>query len=63
MSSDELDPARADDLWADTYDTDPNPMIALSGEVLAQQAPIPSRAKPHCAQGTGRRFARRRGRV
>jgi malonyl-CoA O-methyltransferase len=43
MSPNVLEPAHAYDLWADTYDTAPNPMIALSGEVLAQHDIVLSR--------------------
>ena len=56
MSSNELDPARAYDLWAATYDTDPNPMIALSGMVLQALEPVPASILEFGC-GTGRNLA------
>ncbi len=56
MNHDELAPGRAYDLWAPTYDTDPNPMVALSAEPLSALSPAPRRVL-ELGCGTGRNLA------
>jgi ubiquinone/menaquinone biosynthesis C-methylase UbiE len=56
MNHDELDPGRAYDLWAATYDTDPNPMVALSAKALSSLSPPPRRVL-ELGCGTGRNLA------
>ena len=56
MNHDELAPGRAYDLWASTYDTNPNPMVALSARALSALSPPPRRVL-ELGCGTGRNLA------
>ena len=56
MSVAEIEPFRAYDLWAETYDSDTNPMVALSETVLECMMPWPSKVL-ELGCGTGRNLA------
>lgn len=56
-----LDPAQAYNLWSDAYEEGPNPMIALSNEILRTWPTVPS-SLLEIGCGTGRNLLGFRGR-